>query len=669
MLILGWHGGLRSDEATDRTGGYSTHDGAAVLVKDGNIVSGIEEERLNRIKHSNFFPVLSMKFCLQRAGAQLNDVDLIALDAQESVVDEYATFRALVAPEQPLISGREMIARVFEDVFGDDVRHKLRFCRHHLAHIYSALYASGKSHGLAVALDGEGDQRSGMAATFTDSGITPLREYSPAQSLGGFYTTAIAMLGYRRFDEYKVMGLAPYGDPTKFRSLFSSLYSLLPDGQFEFLPDGQLVSLFAEKGLLSQIRRRGEPFTQLHKDLAASLQEAIERIAMHIFEHQSLSTGARTLCYSGGVAHNCTLNGKLLYSGLFDNIFVQPAAHDAGNALGAALAAGADEGMPLRVGNRLNLYLGTDVGTEEVIAERLQAWSGLVRYEHRNDIIDRAADLLVDGSVIGWVQGCSEFGPRALGNRSILADPRPPEFKHLINAMVKKREGFRPFAPSVLEEQLHNFFEVPDTCQSLPHMVFVVRVKDKVRKLLGAITHVDGTARVQTVSLDDNPKYHALIKAFEDRTGVPILLNTSFNNDVEPIVDSIDDAVVCFLTTDIHHLVIGNHLVSKPKELDLQSMRLLIPGLRTHQKLVRQTLASDRNHHRHSIESTASDFFVRPAIDITSDTFAVLAAADGASTLDTLCRAAHGSDEERSGTVVSECAYLWARRAVVLLPT
>ncbi|MBT5226351.1 MAG: nodulation protein [Proteobacteria bacterium] len=669
MLVLGWHGGLRSDEATDRTGGYSTHDGAAVLVQDGNIVAGIEEERLNRIKHSNFFPVLSIRFCLQRAGAQLSDVDLIALDAQESVVDEYATFRALVAPEQPLISGREMIARVFEDIFGDDVRHKLRFCRHHLAHIYSALYASGKPHGLAVALDGEGDQRSGMVATFTDSGITPLREYSPAQSLGGFYTTAIAMLGYRRFDEYKVMGLAPYGDPTKFRPLFSSLYSLLPDGQFEFVPDGRLVSLFAEKGLLSQIRRRGEPFTQLHKDLAASLQEAVERVAMHIFEHQSLSTGERTLCYSGGVAHNCTLNGKLLYSGLFDNIFVQPAAHDAGNALGAALAAGADEGMPLRVGNRLNLYLGTDVGTEEVIAERLQAWSGLVRYEHHNDITERAVDLLVDGSVIGWVQGCSEFGPRALGNRSILADPRPPEFKHLINAMVKKREGFRPFAPSVLEEQLHNFFEVPDTCQSLPHMVFVVRVKEKVRELLGAITHVDGTARVQTVSLDDNPKYHALIKAFEDRTGVPILLNTSFNNDVEPIVDSIDDAVVCFLTTDIHHLVIGNHLVSKPKELDLQSMRLLIPGLRAHQKLVRQTLESDRDHHRHSIESTASDFFVKPAIDITSDTFAVLAAADGASTLDAICRAAHGSDEERSGAVVSECAYLWARRAVVLLPT
>jgi carbamoyltransferase len=669
MLVLGWHGGLRSNGATDQTGGYSTHDGAAVLVEDGNLVAGIEEERLNRIKHSNFFPIQSIKFCLQRLDAELDDVDFIALDAQESVVDEYATFRALVAPEEPLISGREMIARVFEEAFNKDVRHKLRFCRHHIAHIHGALYGSQQSHGLAVALDGEGDQRSGMIATFAGSEITPLRTYSPDQSLGGFYTTVIAMLGYRRFDEYKVMGLAPYGNPKKFRPLLSSLYSLLPDGQFKFLPDNQLISMFAGEGLLNQIRRRGEPFTQQHKDLAASLQEALERVAMHIFEHQSLNTGKRTLCYSGGVAHNCTLNGKLLNSGLFDEIFVQPAAHDAGNAIGAALAVGANEGMSLRTGNRLNLYLGTDVGTDQVIAERLQAWSAMVRYEKHDDITELTADLLVGGSVIGWVQGCSEFGPRALGNRSILADPRPPEFKHRINAMVKKREGYRPFAPSVLEERLHDFFAVPDTCQSLPHMVFVVNVKEKVRKLLGAITHVDGTARVQTVAQEDNPKYHALIKSFGDRTGIPILLNTSFNNDVEPIVNSIDDAVVCFLTTDIHHLVIGNHLVSKPKELDLQSMRSLIPGLQRHQKLVCQTREGCQDQHRHSLESTASDFFVNPTINITSDTFGMLTASDGSSTLNELCLAAHGSDDARTVAVLNECAHLWVQRAIVLQPT
>ncbi len=221
-----------------RWGATRPHDGAAVAVRDGEVVAAIEEERLNRVKHSNFFPARSIRFCLERAGATLADVDLVSLDAHEAVVDEFATFCALVDPAVPLLTGRELIGRLFEREFGVDVRAKLHFCRHHLAHLHGAIHASGQARGLAVALDGEGDHLSGMAATFDGARITPLVEYSPAQSLGSFYTAAIALLGYRRFDEYKVMGLAPYGDPARYRPLFARFYTLLPEGQFEIVPDG-----------------------------------------------------------------------------------------------------------------------------------------------------------------------------------------------------------------------------------------------------------------------------------------------------------------------------------------------------------------------------------------------------------------------------------------------
>ncbi len=230
MLVLGWHGGIRAGEADDALGGYSAHDGAAVAVRDGAVVAAIEEERLNRVKHSNFFPARSIRFCLERAGATLADVDLVSLDAHEAVVDEFATFCALVDPAEPLVTGRELVGRLFEREFGVDVRAKLHFCRHHLAHLHGAIHASGQARGLAVALDGEGDHLSGMAATFDGARITPLVEYSAAQSLGSFYTAAIALLGYRRFDEYKVMGLAPYGNPARYRPLFERFYTLLPEG-------------------------------------------------------------------------------------------------------------------------------------------------------------------------------------------------------------------------------------------------------------------------------------------------------------------------------------------------------------------------------------------------------------------------------------------------------
>ena len=315
-----------------------------MLLRDGAIVAAIEEERLNRVKHSNFFPARAIRFCLERGGVTLHDVDFITFDAREQILDAFVTFCALSNPDEPLVSGRQWLAALFAREFGADVLPKLRFCGHHLAHLYGAAHCSGLPRGLAVALDGEGDQLSGMVATFSNGSIVPLREYTAAQSLGAFYTALISLLGYRRFDEYKVMGLAPYGDPATYDSLFRQFYTLLPGGDFEIVPDAAKLALVAGHGLLPHVRRKGQPFTEVHKHLAAAIQQTLERLGMHVFEHYAAATGETALCYSGGVAHNCTLNGKLLYSELFDQIFVQPAAHDAGNALGAAMATTIAEG-------------------------------------------------------------------------------------------------------------------------------------------------------------------------------------------------------------------------------------------------------------------------------------------------------------------------------------
>jgi carbamoyltransferase len=652
MLVLGWHGGVMSSN-DERFGGYSMHDAAAVLLRDGALVAAIEEERLDRVKHSNAFPAQAIRFCLRRGGVTLDDVDFIALDAHESVLDEFVTYCALVDPNQRLMSGRQWLAELFARELGADVSSKLRFCPHHLAHAYGAIYASGQRRGLSVSLDGEGDHRSGLIATFDGDAVTPLHEYPPAQSLGEFYTSAIALLGYRRFDEYKVMGLAPYGDPSRYAPLFEQFYALQPEGRFK-------LGLVAQHGLLQHIRRKGEPFTQVHKDLAAAIQDTLERIALHVFRHFQARTGMRALCYSGGVAHNCTLNGKLLYSGMFDDLFVQPAAHDAGNAFGAAMATTLAEGG--RAGNRAvpHLYLGSGIGGDDEIAARLQAWSAFVTFRRCSDVAAATAGLLAAQRVVGWVQGRSEFGPRALGNRSILADPRPAEFKQRINAMVKKREGYRPFAPSVLEERAGEFFELPEGIRELPFMIFVVRVREEMRALLGAVTHVDGTARIQTVSRDANPRYHALIEAFGERTRVPMLLNTSFNNDAEPIIDSVDDAVVCYLTTGITDLVVGDYLVSRRQpSLEPAALRSLVPALRPHQKLVKRGGAC-------AIESTTSSFFGPPRTEISPDMFRLLALPEGS--VDARCAAAGIGDDRALAALSAELEHLWGRRAVTLAP-
>jgi carbamoyltransferase len=667
MLVLGIHNFSPNRDSDDLDPGWAYHDAAAVLVEDGRVLAAIEEERLNRVKHSNAFPTRAIRRCLEQAGVGLEDVDRIGVDFSEPNVDHYYLRRALENAAYPLGSGRSQVARLFEDDFGVDVSDRLRFIGHHRAHLWSAFLPSGFSRGLAVSIDGAGDYRSGAVATFEGGDLRILREFPTKKSLGFFYRESIALVGYSRFDEYKVMGLAPYGDPARYAEMFAQSYRLLPGGDYEVARGEALLRLATEAGLAQRARRKGEPFTQSHSDFAAALQQALERIVLHVLTHFQAETGARSLCLAGGVAHNCSLNGRIAYSGLFDDVWVQPAAHDAGNALGAALAVLHDEGVELAAPPMRHVYLGSDLPDPDGVERALRSWGGLVTFERRDDVVEETARLLAGGAVVGWVQGRSEFGPRALGNRSILADPRPAENKDRINAMVKKREGYRPFAPSVQQERAGEFFELPGAAAEFPFMTFALRVREEARPLLGAITHVDGTARVQTVSEDANPRYWELLRAFDRLAGVPILLNTSFNNNAEPIVDSLDEAVTCFLTTGLDALVVGDYVVRERDDVaGVLRYGALVPSLAATRKLVMHT--DPCGARRHAVESTGNRFFGERSVPISADSFGVLWAADGVRPLAELLAERQITEPERARRVLEEMADLWSRRAVSLHP-
>jgi carbamoyltransferase len=662
MLVLGIHSlsPFRDFDDMDPELGWGHHDAAAVLVEDGRVVAAIEEERLNRVKHSSAFPLRSARRCLQEAGVRFQDVDRIAVAFSEDYADRYFLRRALENAALPLGGGRAQLAGVLEREFGWDAVERLRFVGHHKAHLWSAFRPSGFDSGLAVSIDGVGESLSGAVATFHGGRLDLLREYPVRKSLGVFYRECITMVGYTRFDEYKVMGLAPYGDASRYQELFADAYRLLPRGDYEVLPGNALVLLMEEAGLARHARRKGEPFTQAHCDFSAALQQALERIVFHVLSHYREETGARSLCLAGGVAHNCSMNGRIAYSGLFERVWVQPAAHDAGNALGAALAVLHDEGAPLASAPLRQVYLGSGIPDGGGVEQLLRGWGELIEFERRDDVVDETARLLAGGSVVGWVQGRSEFGPRALGNRSILADPRPAENKDRINVMVKKREGYRPFAPSARLERAGDFFEFPSAVTEFPFMTFALRVRPEVRTLLGAVTHVDGTARVQTVAQDTNPRYWALLRAFEELTAVPVLLNTSFNNHAEPIVDSVDEAVACFLTTGLDALVVGDYLVRKRGGGAAgEALARLNPSLPASCKLVMRTGTGGAREYE--LESTGSRYFGEKAVAISEHAFAMLWAADGARTLNELLDGSGVLEEAGRGNILDEIAELWSR--------
>jgi len=663
MLCLGLSGGLnRVYENPLELAGAFLHDGAAVLVEDGRVIAAVEEERLNRIKHSNKFPAAAIGFCLASAGARLQDVDRVGFYATEAYCNTLLGRLFAAQSDNPVpLDSRLLLCGLLEREFGGTVDpSSIVFVGHHEAHAVSAFAMSGFDESLILAIDGYGDFRSGLVARGRDTRITALQAFSQKDSLGLFYLEVIRFLGYAPFDEYKVMGLAPYGDPSPFRGLFATFYELCDDGSYRVFTERVGPALIAH----AKVRRPSEPLTQQHKDVAAALQEALERIVFHILRHQQERTGLRRLCLAGGVAHNCTMNGKVLYSGLFDDVFVQPAAHDAGCALGAALMLSEQLGRPAPRETVRHVYWGPALAEDDALERELAAWGAFLDYERPDAIAECAADLIAAGAVIGWAQGRSEFGPRALGNRSILADPRPAANKDRINAMVKKREAYRPFAPSVLEEDVHDFFDLPQTTDALPFMIFVVRVREDKRELLGAITHVDGTARLQTVSRRDNALYWELINAFKARTGVPMLLNTSFNNNAEPIVDSARDAITTFLTTALDALVLGPYLVRK-RRIEPSAWLKLNVSLQPYARLQqsRGYAADGRLHNACRIVTTANSRF---RADVTPATFEALSGLESECAVAEIVGPGRGAAER--DRMLQEVLELWAGRLIRLAP-
>jgi carbamoyltransferase len=670
MIVLGVHGGYKAEQETDLLG-HALHDGAAVVVRDGEVLAAIEEERLNRIKHSNCIPARSVRRVLELSGLTLDEVDRIAVNATKKTleqIDQKNYIRDVQSSLPP--PGKTGISLLFEELFGKDYSSRFRYCHHHIAHAWSAYGPSGFDRSLIYSVDGDGDNSSGMVITAEGSSLKVLRDFSISQSLGQLYLSLIRVVGYGRFDEYKVMGLAPYGDPAVYDEVFRRGYRLLPEGNYSVQPPAAWFLEFADAGLVQQTRRRGEPFTQAHKDFAAALQSTLERIAFHVLEYYQKKTGLRRLCMAGGVAHNCTLNGKLLSSGLFDEVWVQPAAHDAGGALGAAWWTLYTEQPPKRRPALEHVFLGSPVEDTNSVRRMLADWGKIIEVEECNDFTRFAAEEMAGGAVIGWVQGRSEFGPRALGNRSILADPRPAENKQRINAMVKKREGYRPFAPSVLEEKAGDYFQLPAGQKRFPYMVFILPVLEEARALLGAITHVDGTARLQTVSRETNPLYWNLISEFEKLTGVPMLLNTSFNNNAEPIVDSVHDAVACFLTTGLDLLVVDKFIVRKNGALAPAALGHLSPSLIPSRKLTAQQQPTDEDGERETkywVEPTKSRDFQKGPIQISKHAFDMLRLADGLSTLDGLSRRLGYAEADRAAAL-EELYDLWCARVIALSP-
>jgi carbamoyltransferase len=549
-------------------------DAAAALVIDGKLVAAAEQERFSGKKHTGDFPIDAIHFCLAEAGVSIGEIDEIAHGF------DYAPYRGLYAND-------EVSAALYDQVFSKDVllqqvrrdlpgfpENKVFQVGHHMAHAASAAYTSGWDECLVVVNDAMGEVESLSVYDFHDGRLEKLRTVGANDSIGILYSLVTLHLGFDfNSDEYKIMGLAPYGDPARFRPFFEQAVELCDDGSIR-IPMLKLnhtreerENYLATRAWLDEhlIHRRApdQSVNSTHEDVAAALQECLERVVMHVCEYFGRETGLRHLALAGGVALNCTANGKLVRSGLFDEVYVQPVAGDDGVALGAALyRTSLAQQFPNR---RFPAPLfGPRYSASDIVAA-LHRFDGKIqwqRYDSLEDTCAAAAKLIADGRVIAWSRGRMEYGPRALGNRSILADPGHPEMRDRINAMVKKREAFRPFAPACSVEEAHRWFEVAPGSE-FPYMISIVNVRPEMRNLLPAITHVNGSARLQTVSAQDNPDFHALLMAVGKTTGRQMVLNTSFNVKGQPIVNTPEEAIETFLGTGIEYLFLENFHVTR----------------------------------------------------------------------------------------------------------
>lgn len=555
-------------------GGYS-HDSAAALVVDGQLVAAVAEERLTRVKHQGGIPRRAAEYCLQTAGLTRDDVDHITGYMRPLYrVGRRWAYRLTQFPRSPLYSAgfmayelahNAMYAQGLRSLRGKNTA--VRFMDHHPAHAASAFLVSPYDRAALLTLDYIGEFPATWLGVGEGTALRRLRHTNYPNSLGVFYSAMTDYLGFlRASDEYKVMGLASYGEP-EYLDDFRKMITLRPDGGYDIdlswamwpYAPGSRCGYFSQKFLerFGPPRKKGEPIETRHRNLAASAQKILEEAVLHVARWLHRETGLSRLCMAGGVALNCSMNGRLLRETPFEEIFVQPAAGDDGIAIGAALQLHHQLTGAARAFQMRDARFGPEF--DDGAIRRFLDMAKLP-YETPENVEARTAELLAEGRIVGWFQGRAEFGPRALGARSILADPTRPDMKDLLNKYVKHREDFRPFAPSVLEERAEEFFP---GCRWSPFMLFVHPVAPDKQALVPAITHIDGTARVQTVSKETHPRYYRLIEAFEKLRGVPVVLNTSFNVMGEPIVNSPEDAVRCFYSTGIDALALGGYVLLK----------------------------------------------------------------------------------------------------------
>jgi carbamoyltransferase len=565
---------------------------SAALIADGRLVAAVEEERLNRVKYAAGLPTRAIRYCLEAAGARLKDVGHIAVPRDPWVrlgtklrfaarMPRFALDRIRVMRR---FSGiREDLARAF-GVDAQEIGATFHRIEHHTAHMASAYFVSPCDRAAILSADGLGDFASAMWGAGQGPQMRTLGEVAFPHSLGIFYTALTQYLGFWKFgDEYKVMGLAAYGQPEfldEFRRIVHAgkgmsfrlglrYFSHQTEGPEMTWRDadrtpvlGRLFSPYLERRL-GPARKEGEPLSPRHHNLAASMQAALEEVMISLWRSLSDRTRQKALCLAGGVAFNCVANGKIFDQTPFERVFVQPAAGDAGLSVGAAFTVCHQLlGRP-REFVMEHAYWGPAFSASKIrgALDSFGVPGDEVRVAELEEkpLLESAAQAIAAGKIVGWYQGAAEWGPRALGNRSILADPRRPEMKEILNRRIKHREAFRPFAPSVLEEATGDYFE---QTHPSPFMTFAYPVRPAKRSIIPAPTHVDGTARLQTVSRSANPLYWKLLRAFADLTGVPVVLNTSFN-DNEPIVCSPEEALDCFRRSQMDVLVLGNILLEK----------------------------------------------------------------------------------------------------------
>ncbi|MCH7818208.1 MAG: carbamoyltransferase [Candidatus Marinimicrobia bacterium] len=551
------------------------HDAAATLVSNGKIIAAVEEERFTRRKHDNRFPELSIKYCLEEAGISSSDLDYICFYEKPLLKLERMLETASHSPDKSEIMVTEQLSHMLHErlftkrVLSEKIgfEGELLFVEHHMAHAASSYYISGYDKSAVMTIDGVGEWATTVQYIGEGSSLKKIKEIRYPHSLGLLYSTVTAFLGFKvNNDEYKVMGLASYGEP-KHIDKINRLVKVYDDGSIElnldyfsfmYDPNRMYSDEFVE--LFGPPRKTDDEISDYHMDIASSLQNLLEetliKMGNSFYEE---SGGIENICLAGGVALNSVANWRFIEETPFKNICIQPAAGDGGGSMGAALYA-----YYMKSDNSINsephtTLLGPSFSNEE-IKKLLDERDAIYTKLSDDELCSTAAEYLHKNLIIGWFQGRMEFGPRALGNRSILANATNPEMKDILNARVKFREDFRPFAPAVLEERSNEYFDIDFKS---PYMLFVPQVKEGMGEKIPSVTHTDNSARIQTVNKDENPRYYKLIEEFEKRSGVPVIINTSFNIRGEPIVCTPEDAYNCFLKTDIDFLFMGNYLVEK----------------------------------------------------------------------------------------------------------